>query len=161
MFDPTYKISKEVINALVSIAETKAIVDRSRLLPQQELQLRRQARVRMTQSSTAIEGNTLSTNQVADLLANKEIDAPEREVYEVKNYLQAMKYVDELVGKEQSVTEKHILTIHKHVTKNTLDKEKVGAYRKSGVAVVQRGPGMSQRVMYQAPTVKATPKLMI
>ena len=160
MFNPKYNLSDEAINALVSIGETKAIVDRARLLPQQELQLRRQARIRMTQSSTAIEGNALNKKQVEAIISNKKIDAPDRDIHEVKNYLQAMKYVDELVKKNKPIAEKHILQIHKRVTNKTLSDDKVGAYRQTGVAVVRRGPGMRQQVMYQAPNKNKVLKLM-
>jgi len=60
MFNPQYKISNKIINLLTYIAEAKSVIDRAKLLPQNELRLRRQALIRMTHSSTAIEGNMLS-----------------------------------------------------------------------------------------------------
>ena len=87
MFNPQYKISNKIINFLTSIAEAKSVIDRAKLLPKHELRLRRQALIRMTHSSTAIEGNMLNTRQVEDLMANKKIDAPSRDIFEVQNYI--------------------------------------------------------------------------
>ncbi len=83
MFDPKFKLSNSIVKKLTEIAEAKAIIERAKILPQQELKLRRQAIIRMTHSSTAIEGNMLSIDQVEALYANKKVDASDREIYEV------------------------------------------------------------------------------
>ena len=77
--------SRSVFNEkLTAIAEAKGIIDRAKILPQQELRLRRQAIIRMTHHSTEIEGNGLDIKQVEALYAKKKIDAPDRDIYEVK-----------------------------------------------------------------------------
>ena len=45
---------------MTEIAEIKAIIERSRVLPLNEAQLRRQAILRMAHTSTSIEGNKLA-----------------------------------------------------------------------------------------------------
>ncbi|MCL5435966.1 MAG: Fic family protein [Patescibacteria group bacterium] len=160
MFNPHYKISNKIVNWLTSIAEAKALIDRARLLPKHELKLRRQALIRMTHSSTAIEGNQLNTRQVEDLLAHKKIDAPSRDVFEVQNYIKALKYIQQVVEKKQSTTEKAILKIHKLVTADTLPEEQSGHYRRGAVYVVRRRYGQPQEVMYTGPDAKKVPGLM-
>ena len=93
MFNPTYQLTDKILHNLTAIAEAKGIIDRAKILPQQELRLRRQAIIRMTHHSTEIEGNGLDMKQVAALYAKKTIDAPDRDIYEVKNYLHALKYI--------------------------------------------------------------------
>ncbi len=108
---------------LTAIAEAKAIIDRARILPKHEVRLRRQALIRMTHSSTAIEGNILNIHQVEALAKHNnalKIDAPARDVYEVVNYLAAMKYIKKVVEKKQATTEKVILKIHRLVTEKTI-----------------------------------------
>jgi Fic family protein len=160
MFDPKYKITDKIVGFLTAITEAKAVIERAKLLPKHELRLRRQALIRMTHSSTAIEGNMLNTLQVEALLADKKIDAPAREIFEVKNYLNALKYIQQAVARKQAITEKAILAIHKLVTADTLPKEQSGFYRKGPVYVVRRRPGFPDEVAYTGPTAEKVPGLM-
>ena len=160
MFNPQYKITNKIVSLLTAITEAKAVIERAKLLPKHELRLRKQALIRMTHSSTAIEGNMLNTRQVEALLADKKIDAPARDIFEVKNYLNALKYIQQVVGKKQVIDEKTILTIHKLVTADTLPKEQSGFYRKSAVYVVKRRSGFPDEVVYTGPLAEKVPGLM-
>jgi Fic family protein len=154
MFQPKYKLTDKIVKMLVSIAETKNVIERARILPKQELKLRRQALVRMSHSSTAIEGNQLNAYEVEALIGKKKIDAPQRDIFEVQNYLKALKYIEEVVQKKQAITEKVLLKIHKIVTDKTLPKEQTGHYRRSSVYVVRRRLGFPTEVMYTGPEAK-------
>jgi len=144
---------------LTSIAESKAIIERAKILPAQELKLRRLALVRMSHSSTAIEGNRLNINEVEALFINKKIDAPKRDIYEVENYLKALKYIEKIVKSNKSITERVLLNIHKLVTNRTLPEEQSGHYRKSQVYIVRRRLGFSDEVVYTGPNALQVPKL--
>lgn len=159
MFKPKYKITDEILKMLTAIAEAKVIIDQAKILPLQEIRLRRQALIRMTHSSTAIEGNRLNVKEVGDLLARKKIDAPERDIYEVKNYLKALKYIEDVVSSKKPVTEKVILRIHKLVTDKTLPKEQSGHYRKNPIYVVKRRLGFPAQVVYTGPDERKVPGL--
>lgn len=160
MFKPNYKLTDSIVSNLTDIAEAKAMIDRAKILPQQEIKLRRQALARMTHSSTAIEGNTLTLHQVENLLAHKKVDAPSREVYEVQNYINAMRYVEKITKEKRFITAKVILHIHKLVAEQTLPKDELGKYRQVPVYVVRRRLGQPQQVMYTGPDAKRTPKLV-
>jgi Fic family protein len=159
MFNPEYKLTNSIVKRLTEIAEAKAIIERAKILPQQELKLRRQAIIRMTHSSTAIEGNMLSIDQVEALYANKKIDASDREIYEVENYLKALKYIDEVVKDKKQLSEKILLKVHKLVTDKTLPKEKSGAYRRGAVYVAKQLLGVTKEIVYTGPDVKKVEKL--
>ena len=73
MFQPKYKLTDSIVKMLISIAETKAAVERARILPKLELKLRRQALVRMSHSSTAIEGNQSNAYEVEALMGRKKM----------------------------------------------------------------------------------------
>src|SRR3989338_3978444 len=118
-FKPQYKLTDKIVGMLTAIAEAKAAIDRAKLLPKQELRLRRQALIRMTHSSTSIEGNQLNLHQVEALYARKKVEAPNRDIYEVQNYLKALRYIEQVVQEKQPLTEKVILRIHKLVTDKT------------------------------------------
>lgn len=160
MFRPQYQLTNKIVAMLTAIAEAKAVIERAKLLPKQELRLRRQALIRMTHASTKIEGNALNIHQVEAVAQHKKIDAPARDIYEVENYLKALRYISKVVETKQSITEKIILKIHNLVTDKTLPEDQSGHYRTGPVYVVRRRLGMPQEVMYTAPNAKKVPKLM-
>lgn len=159
MFSPKYTLSDRIVAMLMSIAESKAIIERAKILPKNEVRLRRQALVRMTHSSTEIEGNILNIKQVGDLLAKKKVDAPERDIYEVKNYLNALKYIETIVSGEKEIDAKVLLKIHRLVTDKTLPKERSGHYRQGPVYIVSRRLGLPDKVVYTGPIASKVPKL--
>lgn len=160
MFNPKYNLNNGILSNLTAIAEAKGIIDRAKILPQQELRLRRQAIIRMTHHSTEIEGNRLNMGQVEALYAKKKIDAPDRDIYEVKNYLNALKYIEKIVALKKPITEKIILKIHKLVTDKTLAPQFSGHYRVRPIYVVRRQFGVPQETLYTGPEAKQVPKLM-
>ena len=160
MFEPKYKLNNKILADLTAIAEAKGFIDRAKILPQQEVRLRRQAVIRMTHHSTEIEGNQLNMAQVEALYAKKKVDAPDRDVYEVKNYLNALKYIEKVVAEKKPITEKVILKIHKLVTNKTLAPQFSGAYRPGPIYVVRRRFGMPQEILYTGPGAEHVPKLM-
>lgn len=145
---------------LTAIAEAKAVIGRAKLLPKQEFRLRRQALIRMTHSSTHIEGNILNLHQVEAVVRHQKVDAPARDIFEVENYLKALRYIDQVVKKKQKITERVILKIHKLVTDRTLSNEQSGHYRKSPVYVVRRQWARMDETIYTGPDAKKVPKLM-
>ena len=162
MFNPHYKITGKILSVLTAIVEAKVAIERAKLLPKHELRLRRQALVRMTHSSTAIEGNMLNLHQVEALVSDKKekIDAPARDVFEVVNYLAAMKYIQIAVEKKQPITERAILKIHRLVTENTLPDGQSGQYREGPVYVVKRKYGMPTETVYAGPAAEKVRPLM-
>ena len=159
MFNPKYILTNSIVKKLTTVAEAKAVIERARILPKQELKLRRQALIRMSHSSTAIEGNQLNIFEVEALVGRKKVDAPERDIFEVQNYLKALKYIEQVIEKKQAITEKVLLKIHQLVTDKTLDKKSSGHYRQGPVYIVRRRLGLPSEVMYTGPEAKKVPKL--
>lgn len=159
MFKPKYTLTDIIVSKLIDIAEAKAVIERAKLLPKSELQLRRQALIRMTHSSTEIEGNILNLQQVEAILANKKVDAPQRDIYEVQNYLKALKYIDTVVQAKRLISEKVLLRIHRLVTDKTLPTDRTGHYRKGPVYVVRRRLGRPDEVVYTGPAATHVPRL--
>lgn len=146
---------------LTAVAEAKVVIERARLLPKQELRLRRQAFIRMTHSSTSIEGNILNLSQVEAVAGRKKVDAPLRDVYEVENYLKTLRYITQMVEEKRLITAREIRKIHKLVTYRTLPQEQSGFYRSGPVYVVRRRSGMLSEVVYSAPNAKQVPRLVV
>lgn len=160
MFRPKYTLTDRIVRDLTAIAEAKGVIDRAKILPIQEVRLRRQAVIRMTHHSTSIEGNRLSLQQVEALSVGKPVDAPDRDVHEVRNYLNALRHIEQVVAKGKPITERVILRIHKLVTVNTLAPQHCGRYRVGPIYVVRRRLGMPQEVVYTGPGAERVPQLM-
>lgn len=159
MLNPHYKLTTKIVKNLTDIAEAKGIIEKAKLFPKHELRLKRQAMIRMSHSSTAIEGNVLDILQVEALYANKKIDAPARDVYEVQNYINALKFIEKFVKSQKPITEKVLLKIHSLVTNKTLPKEQSGYFREGPVYVVKRRLGFPDEVVYTGPKAINVPYL--
>ncbi|MEK7080352.1 MAG: Fic family protein [Patescibacteria group bacterium] len=160
MFNPQYKLTNKILNMLTAIAEIRAVIERAKILPKQELRLRRQALIRMTHASTKIEGNNLNIHQVEAIAEHKKIDAPTRDIYEVENYLKALRYISKVVENKEIISEKVIFKIHHFVTDKTLPEDQSGYYRQGPIYVVRRRLGMPQEIVYTGPDAKEIKGLM-
>ena len=87
-YRPPFKVSASAIS---KIAEISALIERYVIRMEQEdgLRLRKANRIKTIQGSLAIEGNTLSEDQITAILEGKHIVAPIREIQEVKNAIAA------------------------------------------------------------------------
>ena len=160
MFTPKYTINNSVLNDLLEIADVKSLVLRTPILPRQEAKLRKQAMIRMIHSSTSIEGNVLNRYEVEKVLSNEKVDAPKRDIFEVKNYRDALYYITKFAGEKKKITVKTILEIHCLTTKNILDKGKCGKFRKNRVYVVSRHGNKTVDIKYTGPEAKNVSKLV-
>lgn len=113
------------------------------------LKLRRQNKIKTVMSNLAIEGNTLSEDQISDIIDGKSILGPPREILEVKNAL----LVYDLIDKLDPENEDDLLKSHGVLMKGLLDS--AGKYRQSGVGVVD-----GQKVIHIAPPFNIVPRLM-
>lgn len=128
-YTPPFTISANAINLLTRIT---ALTERltARLGQADKLTLRKVNRVKTIHSSLAIEGNTLSENEVRDMINGKTIVAPLREIQEVKNAIKAY----ELYPTLDPFNEQDLLKAH-HVMMEALV-ERPGRYRTGGVGVL-------------------------
>ncbi len=160
MFNPKYTISNQIVNQLSEIAEIKTLVTRLTLLPEREIFLRRAAVIKMAHTSTSIEGNRLQEYQVAQVAEGKKINAEEKQVREVKNYLSALKEIDKLSQSKPKFNIDNILKIHRVVTDGLIEKGKVGVFRSNPVYIVNVLPNKKEEVVYTPPKVVEVPQLI-
>lgn len=146
VFNPKYQITQKILSDLTKISEIKAFVEKSHVLPSREAFLRKTALVKMAHTSTSIEGNTLEEYQVEKLAKGEKIVAEESEILEVKNYLKALKLVDNFHESKKAFGTREILSIHKIAVSGLIDKDKVGVFRKSPVYVVNIAGGIEKKI---------------
>ena len=85
-YAPPLTITVKILNLIASISEQLGRAA-ERENKAQALRLRRVNQIRTIQGSLAIEGNSLSVEQITAVLEGKPVIAPPREVQEVKNAL--------------------------------------------------------------------------
>jgi len=146
-----------IVSALTQISAARELILNSPYVPKWEVSLRRDAIIRNAHSSTAIEGNRLSLEQVSDLAQGREVMATRKDKQEVLNYLGVLQNLNNF-AKNKIISERNILTIHKELTKETLENSSdCGVYRTRYVVVGNRLTG---KVTFRPPPNKDVPDLV-
>jgi Fic family protein len=157
MFKPQFSYTSKIVNNLVEIASARAIILTAYLVPKWEVSLRREALIRATHASTAIEGNPLTLDEVSKLAQGRQVTATRKAKQEVLNYLHVLEKIDEF-PEDGVITEQSILAIHKALTRETLDNpEWEGRYREIQVVVGNRITG---EVIFTPPPPDEVPRAM-
>lgn len=151
MFNPKYQITDQMLAWLSDIAEIRAKIAQAQLLPVRETILRRRAIIRMTHSSTSIEGNTLSEEEVEKVAAKQPVLVPNQDRLEVENYLKALETVSQLSTKS-SITLSHLLSLHRQTMQGLLPSAKTGVLRTGPVYIVNTRLGRPDEIVYTPPS---------
>jgi Fic family protein len=129
MFKPKYKYTDKIVELLTSISSAREVILNSPLIPRWEVSLRKDAIIRSAHSSTSIEGNNLSLEQVSELATGRKIMAKRKDKQEVLNYIKVLEKLDTL-AKGGIITEDVVKNIHNMLTVDTLeDPQDCGVYR--------------------------------
>ena len=93
MFKPRFRYTNKIVRLLTRISASREIILNSPLIPRWEVALRREATIHSAHSSTSIEGNRLSLEQVSDLAQGREVMATQKDKQEVLNYLNVLENI--------------------------------------------------------------------
>lgn len=157
MFKPIFNYTNKIVKILTQISSARELILNSPLIPKWEVSLRRDAIIHSAHSSTRIEGNVLSLEEVSELAHGRKIMAVRKDKDEVLNYLKILEKLDKLTN-GKLITEEDILSIHKSLTKDTLENPSdCGAYRDRYVVVANR---LTREIIFKPPANKEVPKLI-
>ncbi len=159
MFNPKYQITDNILTWLSDIAEIRGKIAQAKLLPVRETILRRQAIVKMTHSSTNIEGNTLSEIEVGKLASKQPVLAPAKDRLEVENYFLALAHMEKLASYKQ-ITLSQMLSLQKLVMRGLAVEKNIGAIRTTPVYIVNSTPGLPDQVVYTPPSASTVSALL-
>ena len=148
MYIPPFTVSAEAINL---IAEISGQIERYAIRLEQEdgLRLRKVNRIKTIHSSLAIEGNTLSEDQVRDIIDGKTVVASIKEIQEVKNAIATYNLYPTL----NPYSVKDLLKAHGVMMQALIDD--AGRFRRGGVGVFSE-----QGLVHMAPPAERVPFLM-
>jgi Fic family protein len=157
MFKPKFKYTNNIVRLLTKISAAREVILNSPLIPRWEVTLRREAIIHSAHSSTSIEGNRLSLQQVSALAQGREVMATRKDKQEVLNYLNVLENIGK-VTKGDSILEQDVLNIHLMLTKDTLENPgDCGVYRNRYVVVANRLTG---EIFFRPPKNEDVPRLM-
>lgn len=162
-FNPKYTITDKILNNLTAITAAREVIEQAHLVPKWEAKLRRDALARNTHSSTAIEGNKLTLEQVRALAEGKDVIATNKDKQEALNYIEALEKIPSLAEKGKFKAA-DLLNIHRILTKNVMQNTAdSGVFRNRQVFVGKRifdGTTFREVVEYMPPKTKEVPQLV-
>lgn len=128
IYQPPFHMTEEITNLIVEIGQYVGSITTYESMHQNPV-LRRENRIKSIYSSLAIEQNTLSLDQVSDVIDGKRVLGPPQEIREVKNAYEAYERVSEL----DPYNVKNLLLAHKLMMEGLV--KEVGTFRSGNVGV--------------------------
>jgi len=148
MYKPPFTITNTMLNLSISITEKLGKITSYQSLKRMPI-LRKNNKIKSIHSSLAIEANSLSLNQVRDVIDEKIVVGPQIEIQEVKNAYKAYGMINEFNG----YNETDLLKAHSIIT--NLINDESGKYRNHGEGVFD-----GEKVIFVAPPENMVPILM-
>lgn len=165
MFIPKYTINNKILKDIGRIDAAREIIMNAPLVPAWEAKFRKEAAERTVHHGTHLEGNPLTEEEVKDVLEGNEVVARERDIQEVLNYRNVLKFIDAVaaqIGPRGEVgvyqlTIETILEIHRLTTERILPPEVSGNFRSRQVVIKNSQTGT---ISYQPPPAVEVPFLV-
>ena len=129
MYTPPFTITDEILRLVAEISEQIGALSVRLGARMPSPMLRKENQIKTIHSSLAIEHNSLSLQQVTDVIEGKHVLGAPNEIQEVKNALQAYQLMQSL----DAFNEKDLLRAHGLMMTDLVDK--AGQYRTEGVGV--------------------------
>lgn len=136
-----FEYTDKLVRLLMRIAETKPYIEEYLGQPL-EVQLLRQAKILAITYSNQIEGNQLEVRGVTQILENKKIKTDDKDIIEVRNYDDALGYIETLAREKSKLKIRDMCDIQKLITKDLLtDKKQWGNIRTIKVEIADANTG--------------------
>jgi Fic family protein len=126
---PPYTITPGILKLVESIGISLGEIN-GRYLTKPIPQLRKENRIRTIQASLAIEGNSLSLEQITAILSGKRVIGPQREIVEVRNAIATYDQLDSF----DPYSGKSFLFAHGILMKELVDD--AGKFRRKSVGIM-------------------------
>lgn len=138
MYLPKFTITQPILKNIGLAEACKEVITTAPLIPAWEKQFQSEAAARTIHFGTHLEGNDLSFDQAKKVIAGNVIIAHQRDVWEVINYRNVLRFIEKLEEeKNKGFTYNHTILkkIHRLTVNKILDNTNAGEYRKSRVVI--------------------------
>lgn len=134
-YQPKFTVSPNLLNLVEEIAGLREKILAATIQVAWIPKLQRDSRARNTHSSTAIEGNPLTLEQVRLLEQGQSLPTQtERSTREVLNYFAALRFIEKHSSRK-TITHAEILKLHSIIGSGVMDQGTAGRYREIRVRV--------------------------
>ncbi len=161
MYRPNYIITHKLIKFINRIVQAHALIVNAPLKPKWEAGLRYQALVKSVHSSTHLEGNPLTEQEVDQVLRGEKTKRQfrKRDILEVTNYREVLQFISDSYSDPQLViNELTVRHLHKLCVQNIEGMEnEAGKYRTVQNYIVS---GSERKPIYTPPPAQDVPVLM-
>lgn len=159
MFKPEFSYTHTIVKNLMDIEGAKEVIENSPIPPIWQSRLQKDALIRQAHHTTRIEGTQLTIEQVRDLIDDKPVVARERDIQEVRNYLNVAAFIDEVYGNpDMELDLRTIRHIHYMILDGIEDGYEPGEFRKIQNYVVNN---KTKEVVYTPPPASEVSILML
>lgn len=155
MYSPTFTITNKLLKTIGIIEASKEVIENAPLVPAWEAKFREEALVRTVHHGTHIEGNELNFTEAGKVLAGAKIVGRERDIQEVLNYRNVLKFIGSYDKPE--ITDETIKHIHEFTVYRLLAEETIGDFRKTQVVVKNSQTG---EITFRPPPAVEVPFLI-
>jgi Fic family protein len=157
-FTPKYQITPDMARDLMRIEASRTAVEGLPVTPRMLAKLRHTARINATHYSTVIEGNMLDAYMVERAIERgRPLSPREREEREVLGYYAALRAVEDIAAKRETITESIIKKLHALTMGGGKTRVKPSPYRDGQNAIYD---SITRRMVYLPPQDEDVPPLM-
>lgn len=149
-----WNYTNKIVNDLLKINIAKEVVDLLEIPAIVEEEIKKETIAKRVHYSTKIEGNNLDLNTVKKIIENDN-NSHERNVLEVRNYYNALMYLNKKAETNNSITEDLIFKVHNLVIGKKLNTKT--AYR-DGQNIVE--DSLTKQIVYMPPEAKDIKELI-
>jgi Fic family protein len=135
-YEPQFTITPGLLARAESIAALREKIQAAAVQVAWIPALQKDSRIRNTHSSTAIEGNPLTVEEVRAVEAGSALSVPTRAHREVLNYFAALRSIEKQADKKR-LTHEGVLRLHAIIAGEVMDQGEAGRYR---TLLVRVGP---------------------
>ena len=140
MYSPRFTITNEVLQNVANIEACREVIENAPLIPSYEKKFQDDAALRTVYHGTHLEGNDLTFTQAQRVLEGEQIVARERDIQEVINYRNVMRFLD-TITRPLTYTIDLLCHLHTLTIERLLPPESVGAIRQTQVVVKDAATG--------------------
>jgi len=160
MYNPDFTITPEILANIGLIEAAREVIINAPLIPVYEARFVSEALVRTVHHSTHLEGNDLSLNEAKRVIEGEQIVAKQRDIQEVINYRNVLKYLDGLEAEVKDglhYSQAMLKKINQLVCARLVDESCQGCYRQAQVILKDDQSG---EVVFRPPPSVEVPYLL-
>lgn len=120
-----FKYTDKLVLSLLNIEKYNTALEYLYLPTRVKQKMIYDAKLKKTHFSTSIEGNILSYNQVAKVIENKDVEARITPEQEVKNYWEALTFLEDSKNEKINLSENFIFELHDIIDKKKEKKNRI------------------------------------